>query len=140
MFGLDSLYLANSPTMSIKDVSSHLLRYQSSVASSRKSKMRALLILVSVAVAIMGQGPEGGEGPPIPAAAPDCERRGDCDPCKCQCVFPAVTYNCKFTPSGKCGNCERYRGHDLKKIVTIHNSFKIWVFFLKIYDELQYLW
>merc|ERR1712113_684128 len=75
------------------------------------SKMKALLILVSFAVAIMGQGPEGGEGPPIPAAAPDCERRGDCDPCKCQCVFPAVTYNCKFTPSGKCGNCEsRYRG------------------------------
>merc|ERR1719259_1290949 len=68
----------------------------------------------------MGQGPEGGEGlsvfgapapdPCFEAAAPD-PSCGNYDPCECQCVFPAKTYACPFTPSGKCGNCEsRYKG------------------------------
>merc|ERR1712198_631299 len=77
--------------------------------SSRKSKMKTLLILILVAVAVMGQGPEGGEGPPIFARAPVPGE--DPDPCNCQCVFPAKTYSCKFSRSGKCGNCEsRYQG------------------------------
>merc|ERR1712136_455032 len=79
------------------------------------SKMKTLLILVSVAVAVMGQGPEGGEGlsvfeGPQRAPAPD-PSRANYDRCKCQCVFPAETYYCKFTRSKKCGNCEsRYKG------------------------------
>ena len=28
------------------------------------------------------------------------------DPCRCQCVFPAVTYSCP-SASGLCGNCQR---------------------------------
>merc|ERR1719419_1265625 len=85
--------------------------------------MKCLLILASVVVASVGQGHEGagaGGGFSIRVDDRDFIAQGgsrivaqrapspggwNYDPCRCQCVFPAVTYSCP-SASGLCGNCQ----------------------------------
>merc|ERR1712025_162633 len=77
-----------------------------SVEYIARIRMKCLLILASVVVAAVGQGdyPEALEArAPTPGGG---FPGGNYDPCKCQCVFPAVTDSCPGqSASGLCGNC-----------------------------------